>query len=246
MRKLGSVLGLIALLSLTVPTAQAVLIVNTTQGVTLFEHDMENGAPGADPTTAAPAVGSWVWGPPKGAGGATYSNAEAYEGAQSIEMTDGLGYLAAMGNGPSDPGDVIEVSYAFRSQGCWFHFFSTTGDISANIMDTCPVGSVAGWGGYWDDPGAWHPATITERHVPNAWNTMEAVYVNGSTDISISINGAGPGVIPINGAPGNLIAMAFGDEGPWGGPSYLDAIPEPATLSLLVLGGLGALIRRRR
>ena len=74
---------------------------------------------------------------------------------------------------------------------------------------------------------------------------MEIQYINGVTDTTVSVNG-GPGeMVPITGAPGNLTRVIFGDEGPRVGPSYLDAIPA-ATLSLLALGGLGVLLRRRR
>ena len=161
--KKGIAFGLIALLALTVPATQALMVVNTTKGVTLFAHGFENGIVGEDPTTAPPRIGTWQWGTGKPAIGASYSDVDPYEGSKHLEMVDGLGYLAAVCDGPSEPGDVIEISYAFRSQGIWFHFLSAGGTepSAANIMDMSPVGSNSGWGGYWDDPGAFHPGAIT-------------------------------------------------------------------------------------
>ena len=86
--------------------------------------------------------------------------------------------------------------------------------------------------------------TLTWDTTPGTWNLLEIDYVLGSTSMTATLNGASEvkNVAAIN----EVDHIAFRQVGASG--SYLvDAIvPEPATISLLALGGLVILRRGRR
>ena len=116
-----------------------------------------------------------------------------------------------------------------------------------NIWFTGPDWT-ANWGAGWTDVGcAFTQANGYQvwlnAHTPGQWNSVVIEYVNGSTDLDLTINGVTNTFTNIN--AGILNYVAFGS--PYTNcHGYLDAVPEPATLSLLGLGGLGVLLRRRR
>lgn len=89
---------------------------------------------------------------------------------------------------------------------------------------------------------------------PVAWNTLKVVHMNGTSVWDVSINGGTAvqlnGYGATGGNSGNLNAMYFNSAtaGADGGAStvYFDAVPEPATLAGLLLGGAGLLAGARR
>ena len=106
----------------------------------------------------------------------------------------------------------------------------------------------ADWGAGWTDVGcAFTQAdgyqVWLNAQTPGRWNSLVIEYVNGSTDLDVTINGVNN--VFTNMKPGIMNHVSFGS--PYNNShGYIDAIPEPATLSLLGLGGLCALLRRRR
>ncbi|HOW73506.1 MAG TPA: PEP-CTERM sorting domain-containing protein [Phycisphaerae bacterium] len=87
--------------------------------------------------------------------------------------------------------------------------------------------------------------------LPDRWTTWEISYTRGANTFSWLVNGVGDTAAPaMPGAADRDIGFAmfwgnYTSSQDGGFPVYLDAVPEPASIVLLVLGGLGLLVTRR-
>ena len=155
-------------------------------------------------------------------------------------------------------GDVIKVEFALMSISEWPVIGlreELPSDYTAtppypkslgNLIFTGPDYSAA-WGAGWEDVGSVFTQAAgyevwLNAHNAGEWNEVVLEYTCGSANLDVTVNGVGHTFTNLN--PGILNYVAFGS--PYNNShGYIDAIPEPATLSLLALGGL-ALIRRKR
>ena len=103
----------------------------------------------------------------------------------------------------------------------------------------------------WTDPGgiisigesggAWADEYILDAHTVGEWNEVVMEYVNGSTELDMTVNGVPHTLTNMKAGILNYVRLGNVANNTVG---YFD-IPEPVTLSLLAVGSL-ALIRRRR
>jgi hypothetical protein len=103
--------------------------------------------------------------------------------------------------------------------------------VLSNIYDKL---ALTGLTGAWDG-STYIIATFNAYGVPASTNIFDTVTVNGGANITGAQSQISLGTSPID---YKVVYSATDIE--------LQAIPEPATLGLLVLGGVGMLIRRKR
>ena len=191
---------------------------------------------------------------------------------------------------PSAAGDVMKIECAYNAVFGWTGI-KLAQDIPSAYTESPPwpvtMGIMwvtatmeASWGGGWDIPGCVHIGgdIWEDAHTPGQWSEIVMEYVNGSTSVDVTIDGAsrtfavtagilnnvqfaapyGAGIAYLDAVGGGALLADFNDDGviddldltalatEWPGAGLdVSAVPEPATLSLLVLGGLAALRRRR-
>ena len=241
-----ALLGLAVVVAMTVP-AQAVVVKNTTTGQTIFQDSgFENVAPGDAPVAD---IGTWV---PKGSGNGRVSNIfdpGAHAGANFLlvngsSATDWHGVFT----NPPLAGQTIQATFMVRlltdnNYNSNFGFSDQSPPISTppdyHMTQLADKGLTL-----FDPNGGAGGGTVT-RGSNGVWHKVEVTHTAGSTTASsfrvddgpaLAINvGAGPTKIPVS--------LYFGNAG---GQASYDAVPEPVTLSLLGLGGLMMLRRRRR
>ncbi len=99
-------------------------------------------------------------------------------------------------------------------------------------------GKVNYYSGSWKDTGL----TYDQTKGPAGWQKWEIDYIPGASTFTFAIDGVSSSALNVSAAgnPGSLIFRSGGA----GGGAYVDAVPEPATIALLSLGGL--LLRRRK
>jgi hypothetical protein len=236
--------------------AQAAYVVNLTTSTDLFYADFENGTVGSAPTSGSPTPGTWSTN-----SGLVYdfstTGVNAFEGVKfGGPLNDGNLTSATLASGTS-AGDTIRLSFAF--------YFATGEGFDEH---TGNVGQIRFRGSGGTDsptndnifiPEFRHDGSIVSNGVAltqtfnfDAWNTFFFTYTLGSASATVSVNGGmetitntAPGVGAIRNIHNQLTTLNFrGREFP--GAFYIDAIPEPASLALIGLGGLLMLRRNRQ
>jgi len=228
---------------------------------------------------------------------------------------------------PSADGDLMQIEFAVMSIDEWppVSLMQTPSDLVYTDPDFHAIGNIMFTGNgppwTWEDPGWMDPGGIISQadgyefildaHTVGAWNEVVMEYVNGSTDLALTINGVGYTLTNMNAGILNYVRIGNGanntvgyfdapagavelladfnndgviddldltilannwdtcgkdhsqgdanDDGcvddldltalanEWpSGDLDVSAVPEPALLSMLALGGLAALRRRRR
>ena len=84
--------------------------------------------------------------------------------------------------------------------------------------------------------------------VDGVWTKVEFEYTLGAPTATLTVDDgtAATGVLSTNNGPiSSLDQLVFTTDSTYGGEINVDAVPEPATMILLSLGGLGLLRRRK-
>ena len=236
---------IVATLMLATGATQAVVIENVTQGTTIFDSGgFEGETPGSAP--ANPLAGTYQNNP----FGLVRDNTGtpspgAFEGTQYNELAVPGSALAETFFGPVSPGDTIRISWAQHINGTpEFRMRLTGGDVGnfeAAIFDFQPTtGGVRGWNvssGYPTYTGTL--ATVQG----DQWQTVVIEHEVGTNDAIVTLDGVSelfPNVVNNIPGAGTLERIRWDNIQ----SAYVDAIPEPASLALIGLGGLLALRRR--
>ena len=240
----SKVLVTLAVAALMTSGAQGFLVSNVTDGTILFSDNFENVLPGEAPN---PTVGTWMPNLDEG-GPAVVTDADFYNGAQCLQNPSRGEQIADFGPPDNETGDQLQMQFAFKDDGGASYitlglYADDTKIVHIQFLDEASPD--LGWGGYYDNAGSLVVSGGEAEYLgvvnTDDWNTIVIDYVNGATDFSWSINGGATETWNVQ-TPGILDKFnIFGRTA----PTLFDDIPEPATLSLLSLGGL-ALIRRRR
>jgi hypothetical protein len=244
--------ALVGGMMLTAP-AQAAMVENLTTSSTLFYADFENGTVGSAPGASHPSPGSWTT-----VTGLIHdfstTGVNAFEGVKFAgPNNDGNLTSAALTSG-SSAGQTIQITFAF---------YFATGDgfdehdgIIGQVRIRGNGGSATGDNLFF--PEFHHDGSIISNNVTlnqsfnlDAWNTFVFTYTLGSASGTVSVNGGLETVTNTGISSGSLVNIRDqyrnlnfrGRTFP--GAFYVDAIPEPASIALIGMGGL-LLLRRGR
>ena len=203
MKKLGMILGIVAIVALFSPAAQAVLV--KVNDVVVFQDSYEDGTLGDPPAATDPQVGTWDTTDAQSS--FTISDADPKYGSQYLHVVTARDHLRSSHFGAST-GDTVKFEFAVRPVTEW---------TLMGLKDIRPEGEFQGghlgnlvftgdapyaWGGVgWTDPGAifiqnddgytyengmvWTDSGITV----GAWNEIVATHIVGSWTLSMSVNG---------------------------------------------------------
>lgn len=136
----------------------------------------------------------------------------------------------------------------------WMHYVdsSSTSGIQLYTMTESHVpGTATGFHSFFTFGGngnILHDTGSQEGVLPlDQWFDVEMTYTVGNPHVDIAINGGAPLNIAISSAMSGFAELCFRDGGGGGNVwvGHMDSIPEPASLSLVALGGLMMLRRRR-
>jgi hypothetical protein len=227
------------------------MLTNVTEDAALFTDDFEGQTVGQMPTCPPwNSVGTYGT-----AGNSIVETCDyasegvaAYQGEKFVKLyrpdVSGGVYLEGISdNSDDDSGDTIRLEIAFRIDG-------TESSIYAIRSNGTPLAEFGLFGNgdvcmVTADLQNW--VVLNQKANVGEWNVLVVEHVNGVDSWSVSVNGATPetgvGFTGQSDYDWKGICMKSDNRDSTG---YWDAVPEPATMSLLVLGGLSVLIRRKR
>jgi hypothetical protein len=265
MQSLTKLMAMAATVGFMAYSTQAALV--TVDGVKVFEDTFEAGTVGSAPGVNDPQVGTWG----SSGTGTTIMDAglagfAAFEGDQFLRFAGTSTGITSTTVNVGSTGDVQVISFAFR--------IDVDGGTDASLMIRVtqddglqPVrpmiyadGTIRArpFGGGSDSqivvPGLSH--NIGE------WNTMTLTWVIGASQYEIDVNGTAVMWDSLNASSSGFRSLNFRQDNnklinplaPGYDPTltesagllaYVDAIPEPASLALIGLGGL-LMLRRQR
>ncbi|MEX2670580.1 MAG: PEP-CTERM sorting domain-containing protein [Phycisphaeraceae bacterium] len=258
------------LLAAPVNQASAAMLYNQTTDTVMFQYGYEDGPahdvnPSGNITNHTPTIGDWA--PPLSAttGKAfvyetftnTVGSVTPYTGDQFLRTYNHSGNGGVSGEMAADATSSIGDTIVFRTA-----YFNQRGIAALKLFhgstDTGRDNAV--WLNLWAD-GRISTYIETDQldlqstHVGGEWNELEIVYVNGEDTATLSVNGGAAETFDIWAGSGAVtgfqfqtnqsLAEAMWDAIPAAEEPPTTLIPEPASLSLLGLGGL-AMLRRRR
>ena len=244
-----ALLGLAVVVAMAVP-AHAVVVTNTTTGQTIFnDNGFENEGLGTVTPTAT--VGTWsTAGPPNPGSVVNDDPPGGFKSSQFYRMNTGTASNTRVLHAVFDPaplaGQTIRAVYMMRfltdvkydsSYGfarnltnSGYHL-TQAADKGTGILD--PFG------------GAGAPDGSISRGAGGGWHKMTWEYTANVGNATLQVDD-GP-VLPWTGAAPNIPVSLHWTTAEDSVKDFgIDAFPEPATLSLLGLGGLMILRRRRR
>lgn len=239
MNRLMTILLALALVVVLVGPAQAVLIKNVTTGATVFYDNFE-GVPLGDTPGPIAVIGTWHVG---SAAPTVIRNDDppgAFEGEQYLRWSN-PSRITGEYSQPIPAGDELHFEAMFNAQN----------PSGARIW----LGS-GPWNGWTELMELFHASnnTLTANYgaatlgslTIGAWHKIEIDYLVGASTYDAALNGAWTTGLPLlNPAPLSMNDIMLWDAGT-AHNGLIDATPEPATLGVLLLGGLMSIVRRRR
>jgi hypothetical protein len=226
---------------------------NTTTGKTIFHDDFENQAvvvlPGANGLPSSASEATWMAGHDFG-GRLNYSEGvvdsatsigeiPAKEGSQFFQISTnqaGQGVaLTGLGNSAnSGAGDTIEANIAFYmakgSIEAFFYLYAGSDLLAAFSLNGDNTAKDNFSLSAYDSSGAPGQGGLQQQslsYIPDAWNTMKVVHINGTDDWTVSFNdGASVTVAGYQASSGFLVdSIYFNQKSPT--TVYFDAVPVP-------------------
>ena len=234
----------------TVFFVDAMEVINTTKNWIIFSDDFESGIVGETPGMDNPDMGTWDWNGlsiAEIAGTKDTEKMTAAEGSQYVKIArlTGRPKLTAIGDlnasDAGEEGDTVEIRFSFFFKSGFASIYPRSGDGDSAQITFFPDGEVRIYGG--GDVG-WN--ILDQSYTENQWNQVLILYINGSGEYSISVNGAEletyEGVSSEdNGRGGDLDGLRFQGDGD-GTVFFLDGIPEvkqePIKLNFVSFGGV--------
>ena len=247
MKYARTMLVVLSMVAIAVSSASAVTITNG--ATTVFQDDFESnttvstsGSPDAsgdyDPDAAS--VGTWSTADTAAQVQVTsYGTPGTPEGDNYLRF-DGTGGFSYTQFSSNQTSGTLHIEALVRQVGN-----------ASNGVALCVRNSAGQWGphvqmwagqtvmGYYD--GNYSNSTLAFS--ADAWHAVEIDWVIGSSTFDLTVDGVTQTGLASRGTAASMDEIRIG-----GGSMehYYDAVPEPATMSLLGLGGLLALVRRRR
>jgi len=255
MQRIIPTLTAAAMIGFMAYSTQAALV--SVDGIKVFEDTFELGTVGSAPATNSPSIGTWS---STGTGATIVDEAlvgvAAYEGDQFLRLA-----------GPSSPrpgitSENVSVGSVGDLQVISFAFYMENVDAQADAALMVRITQVGGatllrpW--FYSDgsirvrpPGGGSGSQVAIgglTHNLGEWNTVVMSYVIGESTYDLTVNGVTATVDAYLQSGENLNGgfRSLNFRGDLSGDLlvYIDAIPEPASLALIGLGGL-LMLRRK-
>ena len=203
MKKLGIILGVLAVAALFSPPAQAIVV--KVNDAVVFQDSYEDGVIGERPGLDEPQIGSWVL---DGEGQFLISDADPKYGSQCITTpAGGRGALTSNSFGTVTD-DVVTFEFAVKPTTEWAYMSLRDGVHEGEFVDG-GMGAVVfcgdapySWAGQgWSDAGSifmqveapynyGNGMVWTNAITPGEWNEIVMTHVVGSRTLSVSANGS--------------------------------------------------------